>query len=257
MLGSILGPLISGGLGLLGSAMQGSPNYKKIANQTFKGDFNARMSMGERYGISKLVMAGVPPVSPAPTAVGGGIGEAMANMGQDISRAVSNIASPLERQVAAETLKKARSENELIQAQTRSINVRTAQAVAPPPPGGPIPTEVMKPVRTTGGNYAGVGIPFDPGTSDAQVWQNRYGDLWENIFGTANLARDLYTNRAMIYNEMRDLGSTYWPTIQPYVAPWGIDYQDLDPAWRRGNYVPLDRSYPHRRKRSYSTGGGF
>lgn len=257
MLGAILGPLISGGMNLLGGLMAKQPNYKKIANQTFKGEFNARMGAAEKYGISKLVMAGAPAPAAPSAQVFNPVGEGLAAMGQDISRAVSNFASPFERQIAAETLKKARSENELVQAQTRSINVRTAQSIAPPPPpGGMIDSEVMKPVRTTGGNFAGEGIPFDPGTSDAQVWQNRYGDLWENVFGTANLARDAYVNRAMIYDQMMQMGSTYWPTIQPYVAPWGVDYKDLSPEWRRGNYVPLDRSYPHR-KRYPRTGGYF
>lgn len=239
MLGSILGPLISGGFGLLGSALQKQPNYKKIANETFKGEFNARMGAAEKYGISKLVMAGAPAPSSPGGVVGGGIGEGLAAMGQDIGRAVTNFASNYERQIAAETLKKARAENELINAQTRSINVRTAQQVAPPPPPGLIPSESMKPVTTTGGNIMNYPVPFAQGSSDAQVWQNRYGDFWEQIFGTANLIHDMYTNRAAIYDDVMKMGTAYWPTIQPYVAPWGVDYSDLN----TGNYNPPASDY--------------
>lgn len=253
MLGAILGPLISGGMNLLGGLMAKQPNYKKIANETFKGEFNARMGAAQKYGISKLVMAGAPaPAAPSAQAFNP-IGEGLAAMGQDISRAVQNFSSPFERQIAAETLKKARSENELVQAQTRSINVRTAQQIAPPPPQ--IPTEVQPPVRTTGVNILGQGFPFDPGTSDSAVIENRHGDLVQELYGLGVLGADLYHNREKIYGMMRDMGSTYWPTIQPYVAPWGIDYKDLSPEWRRGNYVPLDRSYPHRKL--YPRTGGY
>jgi len=230
MLGSILGSVINAGAGLLGAAMAPQPRPR----EEFRKVFNEKMAMGQQHGISKLVMAGTPvPVSqPADNSVG----QAVANMGADIGNAVSRHMSAPQKAAQAIALDNAAAQNELIKAQTRSINMRTAREAIPPRPPvlampgmTNVPGHRMEPPSmTTHVRAGGVDLPVNPSMSDAATFENRYGETISDWFvGPAVGISDLYG----------------WSTM-----PSG------NPA-RSNTYVPLDRSRPHRR--GYRSGGYF
>lgn len=233
MLGGVLGPLISGGMGLLGASMQKPVDL----GDQFKDQFKAKMKMGEKYGISKLVMAGAP-ASYMPS--DNSVGAAVADMGQDISRAVQNGGSAMERMIAAETLKKARSENELIQAQTRSINVRTAQQAVPARPGGmdQFGNLIQPPVAIPYTNIFGDKVTAPAGATSAQTIADQYGDFAQEIYGMGRLAQDAYR---FYQPQLESMGSSAWD----YVKPW-LGSNDVGIG-----YVPI------RQGSQYYTGGSF
>lgn len=205
MLGSIIGSVINAGAGLLGSALAPKPDYKAAARDAFKGEFNARMGAAEKYGISKLVMAGVPAAGGHPIPVGNDIGQAVANMGADIGGAVARHMDTTQRQAQQLALDKLAAENELVKAQTRSVNMRTIREATPPRPIGaglpgwqpiPVPGHRMeKPAQTTMLNMGGTTIFPSPAWSDTANFENRYGETVSDwLVGPLVFGTDMYAN---------------------------------------------------------------
>lgn len=190
MLGSILGSVISAGAGLLGASMAPKPTPGK----DFKKVFNAKMAMGQKYGISKLVMAGTP--SPLVQPQDNSIGNAIADMGASVGRAVQANMSEPERAIARATLDKIGSENELLKAQARNINLRTIREATPPMPVPTLMKERLEPpARTTHVNVGGYSLPMNPGWSDAATIENRYGETVSDwLYGPSVLAADSWYN---------------------------------------------------------------
>lgn len=229
MLGSLIGPIINAGAGLLGAAM--APDYNPAKD--FKQVFKAKMKMGDRFGISKLIMAGVPPGISQPQ--DNSVGQAVANMGADIGNAISRHMTRDQKVAQTLQLENAAAQNELIKAQTRNINMRTVREAVPPrPPAmavpglGPLGQRMEPPSQTTHGVVGGVRTPFHPGMMDAASAENRWGETISDWgYGPLVALADLY----------------YW-SQQPGMNPAASD-----------QYVPLDRSKLF--MGSSSTGGGF
>lgn len=245
MLGSIIGSVINAGAGLLGSALAPKPNYKAAARDAFKGEFNARMGAAEKYGISKLIMAGAPSAGGHPVQVGNPVGEALANMGADLGNAINRHMTEQQRAAQQLALEKAASENELVKAQTRNINMRTIREATPPRPPNmagvptPLPKPIVEPPRTTSHlQWGGKDLVMPPGYSDTATATNVGGESMDWTWGPA-LQYQMYR-----YNF-------------PYMDHW--TYMDMarrlyldamgNGAIRstgRDTYVPLDRRRAYR-----------
>lgn len=229
-------PLIGGALINAGSSLIGNllgPSPQGIGDQV-REQINAKMKMAEKWGISRLVMLGAP-ASVAPPQQVGGIGDTIASMGADIGRAVASQQTQPERLVQGLLLKKAGLENELLESQIRSINLRTMREAAPPRPvvvdprTGLIPEKVTQAQRVPGVNMFGVPIEANPNFSDAGTATQRWGEseLMETLLNLVIGGGDAYWNSNLrkAMNEPRDyskgsavkqFGQKYFPSL-----PWG------------------------------------
>lgn len=177
-------PIIGGALISAGSSLasklfgDSGPDPKKTSpGDAFHSEFSQRMKMAERFGISKLVMAGAPASSGWSGSVGGGEpswGDTFASMGQDLGRAVAAKASAPERQLQALLLDKAGLENEFLRTQIASVKMRTLRESAP-----------ALPIPDRSGGRLPVAHPML-----GQEAENHYSDIGGNIFGGAALVND-------------------------------------------------------------------
>lgn len=146
---------------LLGGALS-----QQEANQASQQDYEQAKEfaqMGVRWrvadaraaGISPLVAMGANIASPPATNVGGGMGEALSRMGQDVSRAIRTSEGPVERALNALTIERGTLENELLR--TRLMREKSAQLG----PGGPVDLQPAKRTMEDPGNPAAEagGIP--------------------------------------------------------------------------------------------------
>jgi len=241
MLGSILGSVINAGAGLLGAAMAPQPRPR----EDFRKVFNEKMAMGQQHGISKLVMAGTPvPLSqPADNAVG----QAVANMGADIGNVVSRAMTAPQKQAQAIALENAAAQNELIKAQTRSINMRTIRESVPPRPPvmtgvpahrGPLPPpRIEPPASTTHLQWGGKNYPIPPGYSDTATATNVIGEGADFLWGPPLAYQTARHNFPYLdhWTYMGMMNSLYQDAMKGGVRSTGRD-----------TYVPLDRRKAYR-----------
>lgn len=225
----LIGTAISAGSSLLGNLLGGSS--PSIGSQV-RSQINAKMKMAEKYGINKLTMLGAP-VSAMPMQEVG-MGETLANMGQDIGRAIASRQTTGERLGQQLLLKKAGLENELLEAQIRSINLRTAKEASPPSPvvvdpkTGLIPEKVQTANRVPGLNMFGVPIVANPNFSDAGTVTQRLGEseilemLTALVIGggdaywNSNLRRAITQGGSGAPSALKQAGQRYLPSL-----PWG------------------------------------
>lgn len=163
-------------------------------------------------GLHPAFAIGAPAISASPVSVGGvsvsevpGIGSALGDMGQDIGRAVNATRSASERDdaymttIKALSLRRGELQNELLAAQVAKLKAsqnpplptpadEAKQAIA----GQPATLGAKDPEDTTSLVEGGRRWPINPGFSDAQEVENRYGDVAENIGGAVNLGADIY-----------------------------------------------------------------
>lgn len=167
-----------------------------------------KVADAEAAGIHPLYALGAQTMSFNPVTVGGlaggyspqpehGMSNALANAGQDVSRAIQATRTQSERDAAylntarALQLQNMGLQNELLASQIAKTNL-----TGPPMPelGGPIPEEAASPRKEL--MFQGWKWETEPSTSSAQDWNNRYGDEFPgNIPGmTVNILSDLYRN---------------------------------------------------------------
>lgn len=180
---AILGPLISAGASLLGGLFGRSSQDKANAqNIQLQKDF---AQQGIRWKVADAKAAGIHPLyalgaqthSFSPSLVGDtSLPTGLANAGQDISRAIDAGRTPTERvdayarTVQALNLTRLGLENDLLASQIRKINQ------AGHPPGLPDVVDVAGNPRTAASALGGYTAGTTPMVSDAQVFQQRYGE---------------------------------------------------------------------------------
>lgn len=171
----MIGDLISAGSKLIGGFLQGKETDKniKLQKQFAKKGIQWKVADSLKAGIHPLYGLGAQTHSFAPVAVGGGLGGAIADMGQDIGRAIDVGGSTEDRVLRKLQLERAGLENELLKSQIATQ--RSAQIG----PGMPVVS------GSTG--IADVRIPGfgtvkgDPNLSKAQALQDEYGEIIEGI----------------------------------------------------------------------------
>lgn len=209
MIDPIFGSLISSGASLLGSLFGGGETQS--AGDVFNSAFKAKMKMGEKYGISKLVMAGANAGASPWESAGSNLGTALGDMGQNIGRAIATRQTAPERVATRIGLEGLGLDNELKRAQIRSINSRTLRETAPPipvpKPGQPwpiLPEKLEAPQSTTNYNLPWFGpVMSDPTISDASNVTNRGGEseILEAIMAPIILGRDIAHTIPYKYND--------------------------------------------------------
>lgn len=189
----MIGELISAGANLLGgwlgqkSQDENAANNIKYQKQFAKNSIQWRAADALKAGIHPIYALGASGSSFSPVSVGDSMGPAIAAAGNDIGRAVATGMSP-EGQVSAKmtalALERGGLENELLRSQIRSINAPGS------PPGismpGSDPSDPMKIFGRT--------INAHPGFSDAQVIENRYGELGDWLYGLPVMSADAVHN---------------------------------------------------------------
>lgn len=190
----IIGSIIGAGSSLLGSIF-GQPEVES-AGDVFRSAFNAKMKMGEKYGISKLVMAGANAGASPWESTGSTLGQAIGSMGQDIGRAVAAGQSAPQRVATRLALEGQGLDNELKRAQIRSMNSRTIRESGPPHPMIPIPRPKPgvgvgpralpnhrnePPSRTTGYRLFNHDFVPNPYMSDSATFTNLGGEPMEYV----------------------------------------------------------------------------
>lgn len=191
--------------GLLGSAATKDANAARAADaaserarqQAFaESGIQMRVADAKKAGIHPLYALGANVSMPSPVSVGVetdmGPAKAMANMGQDISRAVNATRSQPERDQAFVdtandlTLKNAALRNELLSAQIAKLR----SSSNPPMPTSVDTTLKAKDPEDTTSLMVSQPIVADRRVSDAQEFENRYGEVGENVAGPYVAWRD-------------------------------------------------------------------
>lgn len=211
----MLGSIITGGMGLLGGFLNRNSAEKQAeANMAFaREQFEFQKSMAQnavswkvddakRAGIHPLYALGAPTISPSAVSVGDSgntshVGDAVSSMGQDIGRAVQATQTEKEREdgyaktVKALTVQKLGLENDIL-----ASKAAVARSAANPPaqPFDPanVPTDKVegRPPLAVGGNE----WKTYPGATNAEDFEKRYGDLFEELAGAGNMVQDVWWN---------------------------------------------------------------
>lgn len=157
-------------------------HQERLQREFAQNQIQWKVADAKKAGIHPLYALGAPTMSYSPTSVGGA--EAMPDMGQDISRALG-AGMPKEGQITAFdaavqdlTLKKFGLENELLASQ---IARNKAELFSKPS---------VPPVTLPGG----LGRLIPGQSSTAQVVQDQYGDIVENVYGVGRLLNDAWVN---------------------------------------------------------------
>lgn len=216
----VLGSLISAGSSLLGGLMSKgvAEDQADLQKKFAKNAIQWKVQDAKKAGIHPLYALGANTVSYQPVGVGDQMPSAMADMGQDISRAVEAVQSGPERASAkiltGLQLERAQLENDYLKAQIAGqigTNQRNAQ-VGPAMPAEGNPGDTL--------SFMGYPIPTDPRTTSMQVWENRYGDegpiAWSMPFGVAGAD--------IVHNMWRSLSPSMrstLSTIDSYVRRYG------------------------------------
>lgn len=200
---SMLGSAVSAGLSYFGGQKTAEANQANMQAQIAmqkefaKNGIRWRVEDAQKAGVHPLYALGAQTHSFSPVSVGDtSDGTAMANMGQDVSRAINAMRTQGERDEAfAATAKRLELEgmglkNELLAAQIAKLRA----ASNPPIPGSIVPEATKHDPRPLF-LYSGQKWMTDPGTSNVEdTWQKRYGEPGEWIGGPMVMYKDLRAN---------------------------------------------------------------
>lgn len=194
----MLGELISAGASLIGGLFgnqqkkEGQEREIELQREFAQNGLRWKVEDAQRAGIHPLAALGATGASYSPVGLGDNDYSAVgSSVGQDISRAVDATRTAPERMGAishkmeALGLERASLENDLLRAQILDIT-RPRTPPFPMADGGyNVPGQPGSGIKIAGGD-----VKFDPGWSDAQVAEDRYGDLVQMIYGAGVLGAD-------------------------------------------------------------------
>lgn len=239
----MIGELISAGANLLGGffnregqsqanqlAIQDKERDRALQREFAQSGIQWKVEDAKKAGIHPLFALGGNTATYTPSSVSIGstsMGDDIARSGQDIGRAINATRTAEARDdaytaaVKALTLRKGGLENDLLAAQIAKLKAsqnpampaatdNKAQAI----PGQPATLDRKKPEDVTGLVMGGRQWPTNKNFSDAQEYENRYGDIAENVFGVGNL--------------IADIGSGLWHGGQR----WRAQYDKKKPGYR-------------------------
>lgn len=217
----MIGPLIAAGASILGGVL-GNKAAKKQAEQQYQhqkefaqSGIQWKVKDAEKAGIHPLYAMGAQTTAYSPTSVGGtdfGIPEA----GQNIGRAIDATRSSPEQKAAlaltATQIEGVNLDNELKRTQLASAQrlAQQSQTSMPSPfdrrfidgqgntpvteSGIPLMHDAKQPQFSTNLRAFGYDIAPNPSWSDAQAFEDRYGELSDYVAGPAILASDYFYN---------------------------------------------------------------
>lgn len=210
----MLGSLISAGTSILGGLL-GNNSAKKAADREYErqkefaqSGITWKVEDAKKAGIHPALALGAQPASYSPSAYTGDLGSSIASAGQDISRAIDTTRTSSSRADAFTTtmqklsLEKAGLENEYLASQIAKVK----QQIGPPMAGTdyaipgqtgsgiPIFHGANTPQFTTNLRAFGTDIIPSERFSDAQSFEDRYGEMSDFLAGPAIAISDWYKN---------------------------------------------------------------
>lgn len=198
--------LIAGGSSLLGGFLN-SNNQAKLQQQNLAQQLNfAQNSVSwraadatkaeQQYGINRLALLGVPGASFQNLVGDNSMGAGVADMGQNIARAMSAYKSPEERALMASQqaldLEKQQLQVDILKTELAS-KVRglaapgtpppVVAAIPKPPPSHAVDVKVAEPEFTPYQTIGGVPLISHPGYTNAQTGEDRSGEFVGDVVG--------------------------------------------------------------------------
>lgn len=216
MLGALLGGVSSLASSLFGasSAEKQAKKNIKLQKQFAQQGIQWKVADAKAAGVHPLFALGANTHSFSPVSVGSSAPDLsfLGQMGQEIDRSrmatsTRGARAPVQ-QMERITLERGELENELLRSQIRRSN---APYVGPAFPALQ-PEEVVLPQRTGGVNI-GVGLKSAPAFSDAQTYEDRYGELGGSAIGLGNIPADI------LYNVYNYVTGGHGPQSRSYSRP--------------------------------------
>lgn len=200
-------PLIGAGIDWF-TGRQAAGDNANLQREFAQNGIRWRVEDAQRAGIHPLYALGAQTHQASPVHVGTNFAAA----GQDFSRAMEATRTGPERvnaQLQALTLERAGLENELLRSQIAGSKAALLRQVGPAMPDG-VTNTVM------GGHK----IKADPGWSDAQDIQNRYGEPAEWIYFPFVAGADAWHNRPGWLRQEFGKGAAPLPIDNGFVFPY-------------------------------------
>lgn len=181
--------------GLLGA--NAAAKNAKFQQDLAKKGIRWKVEDAKAAGIHPLYALGAPTFSPGPIDTGGGaLGASVANMGQDIGRAIDSTRTEGERTDARNTAYLAlQLENQKLQNDSLRMDVASKVARLATNPAMP-GTPTALPGQGNGKFIMGDNTPWsvDSRPTPAQNWENQYGEPGDWIGGGLNMINDAKRN---------------------------------------------------------------
>lgn len=212
----MLGALVGAGASLLGGIL-GQKSQQKMADRNIalqkefaQSGIQWKVKDAQKAGIHPAIALGAQPASFSPVSVGNDLSTGIMAAGQDISRAIDTTRTSSSRADAFTTtmqnlqLQKAGLENEYLASQIAKVK----QQIGPPMPGSnyvipgqtssglpaPFMHDPQSPKFTTNLRGFGTDILPNPDFSDADAYQQRYGEMSDYIAGPIIATADYFYN---------------------------------------------------------------
>lgn len=217
----MIGPLIAAGTSLLGGIL-GQKSQEKAAQKQYEqqkefaqSGIQWKVEDAKKAGIHPALALGAQPASYSPVSVGSDLSTGIMAAGQDLSRAIDTTRTSSSRADAFTTtmqslaLEKAGLENEYLASQIAKVK----QQIGPPMAGTdyvipgqtgsgvPLMHDAKLPQFTSNLRAFGTDIIPSPRFSDAQSFEDRYGEMSDFIAGPAIAISDWYRNVAPYLNK--------------------------------------------------------
>lgn len=247
----MFGDIIKAGTSIIGGFMnkesaedaqyatnQNLANQMAMQKQFAKNGIRWRVEDARKAGIHPLYAIGANTASYTPSSVAfqgdSSLGNAFAAAGQDIGRAINSTRTAPERADAftksmqAITLQNAGLDLEIKKATLASQIARNRDNATPPGPGGLLPPTpfgtanlpVDKMDKITPLQAGGATLARNPGWSDGQTFEDRWGEWGGSLAGLAVMAADL----------LRDVQYRF----PQGSMPWDSSYERLKSMFSRG-----------------------
>lgn len=191
---SILSSIIGAASSLAGGFMSSNEakENRQLQKQAMYKGIQIKVKDAEEAGIHPLYALGASTFQPTP--IMSGMGEAVGNAGQDISRAVSAAqdgderASTYTRALQGLQLERGQLENELLRGQIRNLN---APGTPPVSPDGRSSNAIIPGQGDSRAPVSALGLTVRPRASESQAQdlENEYGEV-SDFVGGVRLARD-------------------------------------------------------------------
>lgn len=227
MLGAILGGIGSVVNGFLGRSA--ASEQADLQKQFAKNAIQWKVQDSLKAGIHPLYGLGANTVNYSPVSVGGPDMSWLGDMGQEIDRARMATSGAETRGTTAAleslSLERAGLENDLLRAQIAKTNAQ----VGPPMPGG-------------SGALTAFGVPVSTvkGETEAQDWENRYGDFATDGVGALRLVRDadgpVTAAIRTEFSKMMNGQPNVFLSANGRPISWEFARDYLPPSWYKSDY---------------------
>lgn len=210
MLGAILGAAGSVLSSIMGNnaAEKSADKQARLQKEFAQKGVQWKVADAVKAGLHPLAALGANTMSYSPISVGSSVPD-LGAMGQEVGRSIEATQNGSERatgKIGLLQLERAGLENDLLRTQIASENARLRAQLGPPMPtdGGSgqiipgqgnslIESKVVPPQLMKGLNV-GVGMNTNPHFSDAQSYEDRYGEVGGSALGLGNIPADIIYN---------------------------------------------------------------